>query len=283
MKHIETFTTNKINKDIKIALLSDIHYHDRFSTRLLNKLTKQIKNSQPDYICLVGDIVDQVKYKKLDKLITFLSNISTIAPIICVLGNHDEKSGSLWTWKHEPNKHLIEALNSIKNLHLLEDATYQDGNLVFYGFNFSFNYYENCKESYEEFNYEANELKTKLNKSNYNIVLFHSPINIYDFIKNNPNHELAKSDLIFSGHMHNGILPFWLSYPLNKIFKTNRSIISPQKKLFPKYSQGRVYGKPEGYIFEAITKLSRSTGFYHLFNIFFFKNIEIIEIKRSNN
>ena len=178
MKHIETFTTNKIDKDIKIALLSDIHYHDRFSTRLLNKLTNQIKKSQPDYICLVGDIVDQVKYKKLDKLITFLNNISTIAPIICVLGNHDEKSGSLWTWKHEPNKHLIEALNSIKNLHLLEDATYQDGNLVFYGFNFSFNYYENCKESYEEFNYEANELKTKLNKSNYNIVLFHSPANI---------------------------------------------------------------------------------------------------------
>ena len=119
MKHIETFTTNKINKDIKIALLSDIHYHDRFSTRLLNKLTKQIKNSQPDYICLVGDIVDQVKYKKLDKLITFLSNISTIAPIICVLGHHDQKSGSLWNWHYDNHNLLIESLQKIPNLQSL--------------------------------------------------------------------------------------------------------------------------------------------------------------------
>ncbi len=282
MKHTEVFTTNKIDHDIRLALLSDIHYHDKFSVRVLNKLTKQIQNAKPDYICIVGDIVDEVKYKKLDNLVNFLNNISAIAPIICILGNHDEKSGSLWSWKHEPNKHLKEALYSVKNLYLLEDETYKDNNITFYGFNFSFNYYENCHESYDEYVYEANELKTKLDSNNYNIVLSHSPANIYDFIKNNPNHELSKSDLILSGHMHNGILPFWFSYPLNKLFKTNKGLISPQKKFFPKYSQGRVYSKPEGYIFEGITKLSRSTRLYHLGDILFFKNIEIIDIKRSN-
>ena len=141
MKHIETFTSKKIDRDIRLAIFSDLHYHNNFPIHTLNKISKQIKKAKPDYICIVGDIVDQVKYKKLDKLVNFLNYISNTAPIICVLGNHDEKSGSLWTWKHEPNKHLIEALKSVNNLYLLEDNTYQTNNIVFYGFNLSFNYY----------------------------------------------------------------------------------------------------------------------------------------------
>ena len=185
MKHIEVFTTDKVNSDVRLAVFSDLHYHNNFPLHILNRITKQIREAKPDYICLVGDILDQVKYKKLDRLVDFLNEIGKIAPIICVLGNHDEKSGSMWTWKHETNKHLIEALKSVNTLYLLEDDIYNGDGITFYGFNFSFNYYSNCKESYEEFAYEADKLKGKLDSNNYNVVLFHSPINIYDFIHNN--------------------------------------------------------------------------------------------------
>lgn len=282
MKHIETFYTTKNIKDLKLAIFSDLHYYDNFNVRTLNKIEKQINKVKPNYICIIGDIVDEAKFKKLDNLITFLQNLSKISPIICVLGNHDEKSGSLWSWKYEKNIKLIEGLKSINNLHLLEDNTYQDGNICFYGFNFSFKYYEHQDETYQSFTDEAYQLKTKLSKDNYNIVLFHSPINIYRFIEENPTCELAKANLILSGHTHNGILPFWLSYPINKLFKSNIGLISPQKKFFPKIAQGRIKGPIDGYIHEGITKLSHSTKKFHIFDIFFFKNIETINIKKSN-
>ena len=240
MKHIETFITTKNINNIKLAIFSDLHYCEKFNIKLLDKIENQINKVQPNYICIVGDIIDDAKVTKLDNLTKFLSNLTKIAPVICVLGNHDEKSGYLWNWKYLKNTILIDELNKIDNLHLLEDSTFKDNNITFYGFNFSYKYYH-VKETYEAFIEEANLLKTKLDKDNYNIVLFHSPINIYRFINEHPEHELAKADLVLNGHTHNGMFPFWLSYPINKISKSNIGIVSPEKRLFPKMAQGRIY------------------------------------------
>ena len=226
--------------------------------------------------------MDEAKYTYLEPLVTFLTNISTVAPIICVLGNHDEKSGSLWNWKYEKSTNLIEALNKVPNLHLLEDNYYQDNNITFYGFNLSFDYYEKHDETYESFCKEVKELNVSFPNDTYNILLIHSPQNIYKYIKNNPDHEFNKVDLILSGHMHNGCFPFWISYILNKIFKTNRGIISPQKKPFPDLAQGIVKRNKDGYIYEGITKLALSTRKFHYFDFLFSKNIETLNIKKSN-
>ena len=50
---------NKIKKDIKIAILSDIHYSDTFKLKRMNQILKKLEQNNPDYICISGDIIDK--------------------------------------------------------------------------------------------------------------------------------------------------------------------------------------------------------------------------------
>lgn len=282
--HNELFKTNKNINDIKIALLSDIHYHPEFNTKIFNSLLKQIKKNKPNYICIAGDILDNTNIKKIDTLIIFLQEIATIATTLIVLGNHDIKCGEPKHWKHLENNLFINEIKKIDNLYLLEDKMYidNDNNISFYGFNLSYNYYEKTDEDYNIFVEEVNKLNCKFPENTYNITLLHTPINIYRFILLNNNHPLSKTDLILSGHMHNGCLPFTFSYLLNKLFKSNRGIISPLRELFPKYSHGKIKNIKDGYIYEGITKFSKSTKSFHMLDNFYRKRIEIITIKKTH-
>lgn len=284
--HIEKINTNKNINTIKIALISDIHFYPNFNKKIFNKLEKQLATNKPNYICIAGDILDDSKYTNLDKLTIFLKNISKVAPIITILGNHDEKSGHMRNWSHKKNDYLIKTLTNIPNLYFLDDTIYQDNNIIFYGFNLSYKHYEIDNESYKSFKQEINSLKFPIpdsNQNNYIITLFHSPINIYKFIEENKAHNLNKTDLILSGHMHNGCLPYWFTKFLNKCFKTTRGIISPQRKLFTKYSHSRVFTPKDGFIYEGVTKLSKSTKLFHYFDFLFSKNVQFIEIHKKND
>ena len=278
--HKEIFTTKKNIKDTTIALISDIHYHNTFNSKLFDKITKQIKNAHPDYIAIAGDILDTTTTTDMTVLEEFLKNIAAITTTIVILGNHDEKQGEMKNWSYKKNQKLISILNNIENIHLLTDTTYQEDNITFYGFNPSFKYYEEDKETYESFCNEIKDLNCNIPKDTYNVTLIHTPINIYKFLSNNKEHNLNNSDLILSGHMHNGCLPLWMSNIINKAFKTSRSIISPTRKIFPKYAQGRIYER-DGYIYEGLFKFSKSTKFFHIFDKFYHKQITIIKIKKE--
>lgn len=278
--HNEYFYTKKDINEFKIALISDIHYYSTYNKKIFDNLYNQMKENKPNYIAITGDILDSSDTKDLNSLHDFLNNIAKLAPVIVVLGNHDEKQGHMHHWSHKKSGNLIELLNSINNLHLLNDSKYQDNNITFYGFKLSYNHYEVENESYESFCNEIKDLKFDIPKSTYNITLLHTPVNIYNFIKKNPNHPLSNSDLILSGHMHNGCLPFWMSHTINKLFKTTRGILSPTRTFFPKFSHGRNYER-NGYIFEGICKLSHSTKFLHNFDCFFQKKVEFITIKKD--
>lgn len=281
--HNELFITNKDINNIKIALLSDIHYYPEFNTKIFTLLIKQIKKNKPNYICITGDILDKTNITNIDALIAFLKELANITTTLIVLGNHDIKYGEYKHWIHSPNNLFINEIQKINNLYLLEDQIYIDdnNNIAFYGFNLSYNYYEVEDEKYEVFVEEVNKLTKTFPNNTYNITLLHTPYNIYRFIANNPLHPLSKTDLILNGHMHNGCLPFTISYVLNKVFKSNRGIVSPTRKLFPKYSHGRIKDIKDGYIMEGITKFSKSTKKFHKFDIFYKKRIEIITIKKQ--
>lgn len=277
--HKETFYTKKNIKDTRLVIFSDIHYYDNYPKKIFNKIVKQTKEAKPDYITIVGDTLDSSDCHNFDLLKEFLIEISSIAPTIIILGNHDEKNGYRHHWSNLENKDLIDLYNSIENLHYLEDNNYTIDNLNFYGFNLPYEYYI-TNEPYDTFKKEVEKLKPNLKDENYNITLIHSPINIYDYLDKNPDSNLSKSDLILSGHMHNGVLPYWFSNLINKLFHTNRSLVSPNNKLFPKYAQGRVQ-KRDGYIYQGISKLSHSTRLFSLFDFIFSKDITIIDIKKK--
>lgn len=279
--HNETFYTTKEVKDFKIAVISDIHYYPDYNQKIFDRILNQIKENKPDFITIVGDILDSSDTTDLTKLEKFLKELANYTITLVSTGNHDEKKGSMKNWTSNKNTKFTEMLNSINNLYYLNDTTFSINNITFYGFNMSYNYYEIDNEKYETFCKEVNNLKCNLNDTNYNVTLCHSPINIYKFVKENPNHNLNKSNLILSGHMHNGCLPFILSYPINKIFKSSRGIISPARTLFPKYAQGHIYER-DGYVYEGITKLSHSTKLFHKFDFIFQKNVEFLTIKCQN-
>lgn len=278
--HIEKFSTKKNINTIKIALLSDIHYFVGYNQNIFDKLLNQIKNNKPDYITIVGDILDSSDTSNLDQLKNFLENLSKISTTIVVLGNHDEKMGEMHNWSFDPNKKLINLLNSIPNLHLLKDNTYTENNITFYGIDFSYKYYEEDSETYESFCNEMKDKKCIIHQDTYNITLIHTPINIYTYLKKNPSHNLNASDLILSGHMHNGCLPFWVSNSINKLFKSSRSIISPTRQIFPKYAQGRIYER-DGYVYEGVVKFSHATKIFNKLDIFYHKQVTFITIEKE--
>ena len=276
---MEIFKTNKDINDIKIAILADIHYYPKYSKKILNKIKMQILDNKPNYLVIAGDILDKSNYD-YTYLLKLLKELANSIKIIIVLGNHDiyyKKKGIIY---EEINYNFIQELDKTKNIILLRDEKYIDNNICFYGFDLNYNYYYKTKEKYEVFANQVSKLKTKLDDKYYNITIFHSPVNIYEFINKNPESNLAKSDLIISGHMHNGCLPYWVTNIFNKIFKTNKSLISPNKRFFPDYSQGRVYKIRDGIIYEGLSKLSKSANFLHYFDFIYHKKVTFITINK---
>jgi predicted MPP superfamily phosphohydrolase len=282
--HKEIFQSTKLNNDITIALLSDIHYYKGYNPKILNKIILQIEKTKPNYICIPGDIVDRSGINNIDckTLFNWLEEIAKTAPVLISLGNHDIKDGGRRKWKYNCNPEYINGLKKLKNVYLLEENTKEFDNISFYGFNLSYDYYETDDEKYETFEKEVKDLNPNFNKKDYNVILFHSPINIYKFIKNNKNHPFNYCDLILSGHMHNGCLPYWFSHLINKLFKTSRSIISPLRTIFPKYSHGKIYNDiKDGFVYEGLNKLSKCTRKLHKFDFIYSKNIQLLTIKKS--
>lgn len=90
---------------VKIVHCGDIHirnlkYHDIYRNQF-SKFYKKLKRINPDYITVVGDLVDNfVNISNEAKVLAgeFLNNLSNIANVIIVPGNHDlQKSNKLRT------------------------------------------------------------------------------------------------------------------------------------------------------------------------------------------
>lgn len=73
------------------------------------------------------------------------------------------------------------------------------------------------------------------NQNKFNIFLTHEPHSIINLSLENNKCIQLYTDLVVSGHMHNGLLPNFL-HP----YCGTKGIISPQMELFPEYAQGEV-------------------------------------------
>lgn len=276
--------TNKTKETIRISLLSDIHISEIFKIKKLGIIINKIKKEKPDYICIPGDIIDSTNVLDNNDLkketLNFLKGLSKISKVIISIGNHDvyhlNKSSHIETkkWTCDKREDYFEEINKIPNVHLLDDETYIDKNIAFTGITLSYRYYKETHEDKEEFYKEIKNKKIKLDKNKYNILLCHTPVYVLEDLP-----ILKDSDLILSGHMHNGMV-----HPLmEKIWKGNSGIITPTKKLYPKakLTRGRVSNKKELIISGGITKLSYSSpNIFHPFNDLYPMNIEIININK---
>ena len=235
MKTIYNVYSDKIDKQsIDLALISDIHYKNKYDTKRLDFLLRKYLMYKPNYILILGDLINDSGISENDWriLLAYIKLFARITKVYCVLGNHDTMTRNGNGWELNVNERFISALSEIEGLVLLNNETVilEEG-ISFTGINFLSDFYEKDKENVEKYIHDVNtNFDTKLPNDVYNVILQHSPNNLFDqnVVSQIPFYENA--DLAISGHQHNGCVPVYL----NKI-PTNRGIVGfvgPNMKFF---------------------------------------------------
>ena len=269
--------SNKVKNKIKVVLLSDIHFSKYFIIDNLELIRNSVKKLEPDYICIAGDIIDEISViydtKLINILTNFLTDLAKISKVFISLGNHDIRDNQDFLYFKDLK---------IDNLYVLNNSYYIDKKVVINGYNMPRDYYynspqgEDAKAMYQDL--LKNKDKLYFSDKLFNISLIHSPINLLD--KDVSNY-LKKCDLILCGHMHNGLVFKWL----DKLIKNNYGLVSPSKGFFPNMARGnKKVGDSNIIISGGITKLSNSSGkILRVLNRIYPISINYIEVVENSN
>lgn len=193
----------KVDKfsNLKVALVSDLHFGYNSSLNHVKKMVKLINESNPDVVVIAGDIFDN-SYEAIyepDKIIQEIKKIKTKYGVYAVYGNHDidEKilAGFTFSWKKNKNLNdprmtgFLEKAN-IKLLRdeslLIDDSFYLVGRIDYHKYGMKV-----------EKRKTIEELVSSFDKSKPIILIDHEPYELEEIAK-------VGVDLDLSGHTHNG-------------------------------------------------------------------------------
>ncbi len=281
MRCFHTTRYDLYNKNnIKIMIMSDIHFSKCVKDKKLNYITNYINKEQPNYILIPGDLIDSnddIKdINEKNRLFKWLEEISKNTIILFSLGNHDmfkRVNGKRTFFKDEE---LLKKISNINNIYVLDDTNYEDDNIYVCGITQKYEYYK--KENIEILEQDLDK-NTKLlhpNNGKLNIIMIHSPVNIDNQII---QEKLIDFDYIICGHMHNGCVP-----PiLNEIWKGTRGIISPTKKFFTKYERNTLRKKEDKILVNGpVTTFQHVAKIFRVFNFLFPTYISIMNFNNKN-
>lgn len=232
--HKDIIYNSNTKKDITLIHIGDIHFNKDIKDNRLNLIKEEIHKNNPDYILITGDILDEPIVSKdkinIKRLVVFLTELAKFSKVLISLGNHDVLRDSDFKF--------FKNLNDLKNIFILNNDNYIDESIYISGITLPTNYYYNMykNESKEILMDELKKHKKLItNLPSYipKVSMIHSPIRLVD---KDIYSILNEYDLLLSGHMHNGMVP----KILNKLFKDNYGLISPNKRLFPKTAKGKI-------------------------------------------
>lgn len=270
--------TEKIIKDLKLAVISDLHYGSKTSEKYLKKILKKVDKIKPTHILMPGDIIDDDKQiRDIDVFIKFLKELRKISKVIMSLGNHDISHFENNGWVSQNKFEYFNQMEKINEVHVLNDETLFDEeyNVNFVGYTEPYENYklDNKKSIFlDDINHKLN---AALSNDSYNILLAHNPTNFVN-IKKDEVHILKNCDLIISGHMHAGLIHPYMRPLLN----SDVGLISPNKKLFPKRTIGKFKVEDIDHIIaNPYTFLPENTKSLRHLNKLYPQKIEQIKIK----
>jgi predicted MPP superfamily phosphohydrolase len=228
-------SSNKLDDDIhnlSFVVLADLH--NKSFGKNNRKLIKRILEEKPDFVIIAGDMVTKRKPCYPGKAYNLIKEISEHYPVYYAYGNHEQYFEDLaYTVDEEAYKKHIALYKAwsiykvrLKQLgvFLLDNNSivlqYNKSKLIITGLSIPNNFYTRGSQLKLK-----DEIKNKIgNSSNegYQLLIAHNPLYFSDYIE-------WGAELIISGHMHGGLIriPFV------------GGIISPQVKLFPKYTSGQ--------------------------------------------
>ena len=210
----------------RISFFSDLHFSYNLTEEAMEKFLKHEEYVDPDYIVITGDLIDSldmledITERRIFYL--FLRRLSMIAPTYMSLGNHDFYGKGNYTIK-QYKKDLLEC----SNICVLDNKNISLSDMNITGLSMKEkacnekNAYKTRLMAYR------NILKVEQNK--LNILLTHSP----KFNLDPDVYELISGfDLILSGHLHNGIVPGYLSF-----IPGSTGLVGPFHEIFPANSR----------------------------------------------
>ena len=177
-KHREemTITTAKVDRPVKIVMISDMHigYHNRRPT--LTQWVNMINREKPDLVLIAGDIIDRSCRAINDDFDAAVFHRFR-APVYACLGNHEYYAGVEESM----------AFYDKAGINLLRDSSATVCGVTIIGRDDATN--ENRLRTYQ--------LARKTNPKTFRILLDHQPDTLSETT-------LAKVDFQFSGHTHAG-------------------------------------------------------------------------------
>ena len=235
--------------DFKILQLSDLHNFEFGKNN--SKLLEKIKEVKPDIIVLTGDMVS-ANSKDFTPFLSLANNLTNMYPVYYVFGNHEMKMDS------QKQAKLIEQIKNSKLVFLRNEKIEiikNNETISLFGLEQPFKFYKNLLRKDKNVDFLLSNMEkifSNVNNEDFNILLSHSPFDFEVFAK-------WGADLTLSGHVHGGLirLPFI------------GGLISPERGLFPKYSEG------EYSIDDSKMIVSRGLGGSSGINLRIFNNPEI--------
>lgn len=195
-------TTEKINSEINLAILSDLHDNQLGENN--KELTNQINSLSPDIILVVGDVVNSDS--KDSKIVTnLMKQICKKHKVFYSLGNTDRdyiESGTSDLVKELESTGVTILNNQYKDIKI-KGNNIRIGGMYAYAFGLN-DTNKVDKDTMEEGVYDF--LAEFQDTNNYKIMMAHRPDS---FIFGNAS-EIWNIDLVASGHNHGGqvVLPF---------------------------------------------------------------------------
>ena len=105
--------TDKIEKDMKILLVSDIHVDYIFYNYHVKKITQMIDKENPDFVIIAGDLLNRPSEDYLDVYSQYFQKDKLETPVFAIVWNHDVMWDSI----------IIRELSDKTSIKLLENET----------------------------------------------------------------------------------------------------------------------------------------------------------------
>jgi predicted MPP superfamily phosphohydrolase len=91
-RHLKIPVLKAKGRNIRIALISDLHLGLLVGSARLNAILRTLKKERPDIIVSAGDLLD-TNPRHLSRFEPFMRDMVSIAPVYAVMGNHEYYNG----------------------------------------------------------------------------------------------------------------------------------------------------------------------------------------------
>ena len=233
------FTSDKIDKEIRLILLADLHSCDYGPGQ--KRLLTRIHQENPDLVLLCGDIFDD--RLPPDNTFEFLQGLADQYPCYFVFGNHEFWSGKI--------NELVAVLTGygVQVMRGGGDTIEVRGETIYIAGidDPDTDRYDHNSPSYADQLYNLGE---SIDQDVFTLLLSHRPEGIDKFLP-------LGFDLIVAGHAHGGQwrLPFILE----------NGLLAPNQGFFPRYTNGE-YNLGETVLIVSRGLARESTAIPRLFN-----------------